>query len=396
MKKIILSLFICFLFCSIAIAQKASPTKAYNFFYDKDFVKAKEAIDACMLDEKLAQKAQTWLYKANIYFQLANQEYDAKRANDNYKTQFPDAAEQAYDAFLKAKEMNKNVEAFEMFTPDDGIPKMCVLLFVKGVDELIASNYETAKRVLEKSIASYEFLNPKPIPLDGELYYYFAYTLEMLNQQENAVKYYNKAIADGSINMNVFIRLIENYKKEKNQAKIKEVLDAGKKSLPGKPELYVSEIDYYYFIGDKDKAHQLMNNIPASVFKNPDLLVNVANFHITDTNYTKAYEILNRANEMMPKNFVIYYNLGVCTYNLYKENYQKANALEVKEDKKNALIHRTNADNFLSEAVNYFEYVHTIEPQDINVMFALREIYARLESPKYEDMDAKIKAAEKK
>jgi tetratricopeptide (TPR) repeat protein len=326
---------------------------------------------------------------------LANQEYEVKRENIAYKTPFPDAAEQAFNAFVKAKEMNKNVEAFEMLPPNDGIPKLCVLLFVHGVDELVDNKYEAAKRILEKAVTSYEFTTPPPIPLNGELYYYYAYALEMLKEIENATKYYNKAIMDGSNNMNVYLRLIENYKKEKNQVKIKEILDAGKKSLPGNPALYVTEIDYYYFIGDKTTAHQLMENIPAAIFENADLLVNVANFYILDTNYTKAYQILKEANQMMPENFVIYYNLGVCTYYLAEENSQKANALEVKGDKGNAMTHKVQAENLLLEAENYFEYVHKIEPQDINVMHTLRSIYARLQSPKYDEMNAKIKAVEK-
>jgi tetratricopeptide (TPR) repeat protein len=394
MKKIILPLLACLVFGFSLFAQKPSLTKAYNLFFDKDFVKAKEAIDLCIKDEKMSQKAQTWLYKANIYFYLANQDYDAKRDNNVYQALYPDAAEQSFDAFVKAKQLSKNVEAYDMLSPNDGIPKLYALLLVHGVDELIAGNFETAKRVLEKAITSYEMVSPPQFPLHGELYYYFAYTLEMLGDTENATKFYNKAIADGSTNVNVYLRLIENYKKEENKTKIREILDAGKRSLPGNPALYVAEIDYFFFIDDKTTAHQLMENIPASVFENADLLVNIANFHILDSDYAKAYDLLKKANQMTPNNFVIFYNLGVSAYYLAEENFQKANELEVKGDKSNAMIYKTKADNFLLEAQNLFERVHQTEPQDINVMYTLRSIYARLQSPKYEEMDAKIKAAE--
>ena len=393
MKKIILSLFICCLFSFSLMAQKASLTKAYNMFFDKDFVKAKEAIDLCIQDDKLAQKAQTWLYKANIYFYLANQEYDAKRENAAFQPLFPNASEEAFDAFVKAKEMNKNIEAFDMLSPNEGIAKLYALLLVYGVDELIAGKYDFAQRILNKAITSYELVTPPQFPLNGELYYYYAYTLEMLNDNENATKYYNKAITDGSNNVNVYIRLIENYKKEKNQSKIKEILDAGKKSLPGNPALYVADIDYNYFVDKKAVAHQLMENIPAAVFENADLLVNIANFYILDTNYVKAYELLTKANRITPNNFVIFYNLGVCAYYLSEENFKKYNDLEVKGDKSNAMIYKTKSENLLLEAQNYFERVHQTEPQDINVMYTLRSIYARLQSPKYDEMDAKIKAA---
>ena len=134
MKKIILLFLACLVFGFSSFAQKPSLTKAYNLFFDKDFVKAKEAIDLCINDEKMAQRAQTWLYKANIYFYLANQEYDEKRENNAYHALFPDAAEHAFDAFVKAKELNKNVEAYDMLSPNDGLAKLYALLLVYGVD----------------------------------------------------------------------------------------------------------------------------------------------------------------------------------------------------------------------------------------------------------------------
>lgn len=394
MKKITLSLFICFVFCGALFAQKASLTKAYNLFFDKNFEKAKEAIDLCTQDEKLAQRAQTWLYKANIYFYLANQEYEAKRENQAYQALFPDAAEEAFDAFVKAKEMSKNVEAFDMFDPNEGIAKLYALLFVHGVDILVEGKNEEAKRILKKAVTSYELVNPPQFPLHGELYYYYAFALEMLNETEAAAAYYSKALFDGSTNVNVYLRLIENYKKEKNTTVIKEIIEAGKKSLPGNPSLYVYEIDYYFFIDDKETAHQLMEKLPASVFENGDLLVNVANFYILDNDYAKAYDLLKKANQITPNSFVIFYNLGVCAYYLSEENFQKGNELDVKGDKSNAMIYKTKSENFLLEAQTYFERVHQTEPKDINVMYTLRSIYARLQSPKYEDMEAKIKAAE--
>jgi len=394
MKKFILFLSILIINSGFLFAQKASVIKAYNLFLDKNFVKAKEAIDLCIQDVTLAQKAQTWLYQANIYYYLANQEYDAKRENNNYTPSFPDAAEQSFNAFIKAKEMNKNIEAFEMLSPNEGIPKLYALMLVHGVEELIDGKIETAKRILEKAILSYEFVTPPQFPLNGELYYYYAYTLEMLNLNEMATTYYNKALLDGSNNVNVYLRLIENYKKNNNISVIKDILEAGKRALPENPALFVADIDYNYLIEDKETAHQLMNNLPAKVFENADLLVNVSNFYILDLDYQKGYDLLKKAYQISPNNFVIIYNLGVCAYYLSEENFQKENELKLKGDNINAMTYKAKSDNLLLEAQNYFERVHQTEPQDINVMHTLRSIYARLQSSKYDEMDAKIKAAE--
>ena len=94
-------------------AQKASLNKAYNAYYEKNFVKAKEAIDLCTIDPKLSVKAQTWLYKGNIYFYLANQEYGEKQQNMEYKVIYPNSPVDAFDAFTKTLEIDKKIKQLQ-------------------------------------------------------------------------------------------------------------------------------------------------------------------------------------------------------------------------------------------------------------------------------------------
>ena len=75
MKRIITFCLLCMISLTV-MGQKASLNKAYNAYYEKNFVKAKEAVDLCIADEKLTAKPTTWLYKGNIYFYLASEEYN--------------------------------------------------------------------------------------------------------------------------------------------------------------------------------------------------------------------------------------------------------------------------------------------------------------------------------
>ena len=110
-------------------AQKPSLNKAYNAFSNGEYIEAKGLIDQCLEDPKLNTKANTYLYKGNIYLYLANQEYEKKRENGSYVIQYPDAPLQAYNAFVKAKELDKNVEGYNMFSPDQAFPSLYGLLF---------------------------------------------------------------------------------------------------------------------------------------------------------------------------------------------------------------------------------------------------------------------------
>ena len=202
MKKHLLLIANILLLVSLS-AQKPSLTKAYNNFYDKDYDKAKEQIDLCIADEKLAAKAQTWLYKGNIEFLLANREYSAKQQDQNYQIRYPNAPEDAFDAFEKALSINPKVEAMDMMNANDALKQLYPYLLVRGVDQLIAKDINGAKRTLAKGIKSYEMDTPQ-YPMNGELYYYYAYALESLGETDEMMKYYQKALDDGSQNAYVF------------------------------------------------------------------------------------------------------------------------------------------------------------------------------------------------
>ena len=388
MKKIFLSVSISLVLLS-AFCQKPSLTKAYNYYYDQNFAKAKTAIDLCTNDEKLAEKANTWLYKANIYYYLANEEYGARQKDETYKITAPNTPEEAYDAFVKAKSINKNIMATGMLSPDEGLPKMYTLLLIQGVDMLMAQNFESGKRILEKAIKSYEIQKPE-YPLNGEIYYYYAYALEMLNRPQDAIAAYEKAINDNSKDANVFLRLIENYKKNNLKEKVFETIEKGKQTLPDNIDIKVAEIDYYYWIKDNSKGRALLQNLPASSLNTPTSIVNVANIYIADSNYTEAETLLKRAYHSYEPNFAVIYNLGVCCYYISQNKFATANQYDVQGKKELAASVKQESDNYLDKAETYFEKALEMEPSEESVLNILKNIYARKQSPKYDDIIKRI------
>ena len=131
MKRLVL-IAIFSLFTIAVMAQKNTPMRAYNLFYEKEFVKAKECIDECLKDEKFAGKANTWLYKANIEYNLALSEYNERVKNPNYQYVHPTAARESFQAFKKAQELNKNIEATDMYSPFQAMPVMYPMLLICG------------------------------------------------------------------------------------------------------------------------------------------------------------------------------------------------------------------------------------------------------------------------
>lgn len=389
MKRLLL-LFLLSGFALATLAQKPSLTKAYNFYYDKNYVKAKEAIDLCTQDEKLAGKAQTWLYKGNICYFLANEEYGAKQKDPQFQIVHPDAPVEAYDAFLKSKEINPNAEAMEMFSAKDALKQLYPLLLVRGVDQLIAKDYNGAKATLEKGIASYEMDKPQ-YPMNGDLYYYYAYTLEAMGDTKDLKTYYQKAIDDGSAVPYVYIRMMETYKSEDNPAMARKILEQGKSKIPGDVNVLMAEIDYLYWTGDSVKARNILRNVNSANFNSADEYVNLSNFYIKEKEYEQAVTLLEKANRLSSNNFVVLYNLGVCHYSLSEKLFNQYNQLAVSQSNNStAQEYKRQSDAHLTESARYFEEARKLEPRDLNLLNTLKAIYARQQSPKYDEIDKLI------
>ena len=376
-------------------AQKPSLTKAYNFYYDKDYDKAKEQIDLCAADEKLSVKAQTWLYKGNIELLLANREYNEKQKDENYQIRYPNAPVEAYDAFQKALELNPKVEALDMMGAQEALKQLYPYLLVRGVDQLIAKDYTGAETTLRKAVESYEMAPPQ-YPMNGELYYYYAYTLESLGKKDEMMRYYQKAIDDGSQNPYVFGKLIDQYKADNDRANIEKTLAMAKAKNPDNMSVKLLEIDYAYWSGDSVKAKRLVDQIDPQVLKTSDEMVNVANFYIKEKRYEEADRLLSRANRIDPNNFVILYNLGVCNYSFSEYYFNRQNQLAIQQgDKTEIETAKELSERYLASAADYFELARRLQPNDVNLLNTLRAIYVRQQSPKADEIDALIKQLEK-
>lgn len=359
-------------------AQKDTPMRAYNLYYDNDNAKAKECIDNCLKDEKTATKANAWLYKANIEYRLATEDYNARQGNSEYQYKYPTAAKEAYLAFKKAEELNKNVEASEMFAPYQALPILYPVLFIQGVNEMMDKKYESAKEVLALAIESYEMQKPPQYPLNGQLYYYYAYTLTMLNDDQQARNYYQKALDDGSEDINVFIGLIDSYKKENRRNEVLQLINKGLAKESSNAFLRVAEADYYYWIGEKETGSEKLRNLPKSVAETPENAINAANLFINDNMYDEAEELLVRAYRNAPTNKLIAHNLGVCCSNIGEYTFLEADKLRLSNKKDEFETLNAKSQDYLRRAANYFEKSLSNTTDDLSVLQRLRQIYGKL------------------
>lgn len=389
MKRIAL-IFAALSFLLALNAQKPSLTKAYNHFYDKEYDKAKTQIDLCAQDEKLSAKALTWLYKGNIDFLLANQEYSEKQKNENYQIKYPNAPVEAFDAFEKALSINPKVEALDMMNANDAIKQLYPYLLVRGVDQLIEKDYKGAKSTLEKGIRSYEADKPQ-YPMNGDLYYYYALALENLGDNKGMMDNLKKALDDGSKNPYVFGKLIDYYKTNNDKENAAETLRKAKESAPSDKSVKLLEIDYAFWCGDTAKASSLLNSIDVNSLNSVDEMVNVANFFIKEKRYEDADAMLRRAKSKDPDNFVVLYNLGVCNLSFHEQYFELQNKLALQQaDKSSVEDAKSRSEMYLQNAAEFFEQANKLQPDDLNLLKTLQSIYVRQQNKEKEELVKKL------
>lgn len=388
-------IFIFVLFTISLMAQKNTPMRAYNLYYEKDFVKAKECIDECIKDEKYAAKANTWLYKANIEYNLALEEYNKRVKDANYQYVYPTAARESYKAFQKAQELNKNIEATDMYSPFQAMPAMYPMLFIEGVDEMTAKNFEAARDALLLAVNSYELKTPPSYPLKGELYYYCAYVYTMLDDPTNARIYFQKSLDDGSENANVFVGLVDSYKEAGDKDGVYNLISKGLQKDPESASLRVAEADYYFWIGETEKGIEKLKNLPASVVRSPESAINAANLYIQKDMYEEAEQLLVKAYRQSPDNTTIAHNLGVCCSNLGERTYLDAEKIKLNDKENVYSTLRKKSDEYLARAAEYFEAALVGTPNDLTVLKRLKQIYLRLlQDDKANAIEQKIKQLE--
>ena len=169
-----------------------------------------------------------------------------------------------------------------------------------------------------------------------------------------------------------------------------------KQKNPNDMSIRLLEIDYMYWKGDSLKAKSLLDQIDVQSLKTEDEMVNVANFYIKEKRYEAAERLLARANVLTPNNFVILYNLGVCTYSFSEYYFNRQNQLALQQANNSDIQAAKNlSEKYLAEAANYFEQARKLEPKDVNLLNTLRAIYVRQQSPKADEIDALIKQLER-
>ncbi|HHS95494.1 MAG TPA: hypothetical protein ENJ45_02810 [Phaeodactylibacter sp.] len=419
MKKILFSLFALFLFAGNSYAQDAasaykSANKAYkNWLTETDNDKKKELLNKAFDNISIATQDATafegkalskmWLLAGQIYNEVANQGVIAKSLDSSQKMAHPDAALLAFDALKQgvktaAKKYFKSDALDYLRTTSSHLSNTGLLSFKDGDYEAAYNNYKAVSELHDL----FKQHGKKPVLEDNNLLndhiYMKSLSALQAKKPEEAEAGFLKLKNSNYDDPAVYNALVTIYMDRKDNEKAEALLSEGRQKYPQDNSLMVTELNHYLSNGRFD---ELVGKLQAAIEKDPENVsyysalgntydnlfqreMEAKNLTKADEYFHKAMEYYNKALEKDPNYFFATYNIGVLYVNKANLLIEELKVLEDKGDySKKALAameqKKTAINTEFEKSLPYFQKAEALNPNDINTLSALKEIYARKE-----------------
>ncbi|HKL96601.1 MAG TPA: tetratricopeptide repeat protein [Paludibacteraceae bacterium] len=395
-------------------AQKSNLSKAKNKALNvesPDFEGAKEAIQAALQDESTKNEVITWYTAGLVYEKIQDAEYlkevSGRSADATLKGE---SAITSYAYYIKAYDMD-----FMPNTKGKVKPK-----YSKKIKNSIKNYYvnmaflnygitEFNKKNFPKAIEAFEihtgvpdlqmFSEDKPFIKDTVFYqirYYTALAYERSDSIVKAMEIFEQLKDKGYEEIFVNQHLSDLYKEQKDTVNYLRTLEEGYKRYPNEFFFLGNLINFYIFNNEEQKGIDYLNKA-IELDPNNAQYYNVKGSVMETLNRTEeAAEYYDKALTLNPTLMEAFNNKGRMIYN---EAYKLEDKSVSTRDPQGSAKLKAAALEKYKESLPYFEKAAELKPTNMENLVLLRSIYYRLLSidtktyqPKYDEMNAKIKA----
>jgi len=363
MKKLLILLGLSLLVSLGSYAQKNKRTSAYMYNKNQQYAKAKEAIDEAVKHPKTAEDSKTWLYRGEIYYNIAESGAAVLLA--------PNALNISYESLMKAKEFDTKDSYKDEINRMLG--NLSILIFNKahaaykdGEYEASLIDYETGFKIAE-SMGNFDTVTAFYIGMIG---------MEANNPQLSA-DYLAKCVEKQYNNPQVYIYYSRAEKQLGDTTKAYEILEKGREVFPNESSIQLEEAQLYMETGNNAKLREAMIVAIKADDTQSNLYVILGQTYDSDGDYENAIYNYQKAIDLGNESANVYYNIGAIYSNKGKVFLDEAKNLPLDEAKKySELVEKGNTE--LEKAMPYFEKSLEINPDDNYTVLALKTIYIQL------------------
>lgn len=409
MKKLAFGMMAFFLFANLIVAQE-DPEKALNKAakalgsFNLDPVnngdKLKEAIQ--MIEIAAAAdinkgKVKTWQTKGEIYNSLSDGDLTNMFKNPEFVPEHPDAPHVAAESFLKALEVA--AKKFEIKDAVKGMSESAGKLNNIGNSQIKRGDYAGAYKSLNMVIKIDEAVRKNggdPVIGDADMVnhkYVVAFCASSAGKKAEASQLFKELYDAGSAEPAVYAQYFDLLYKDGKKDEAWKVFEKGQQKFPTSTEIMFAGINAKIAEGDYESLKNLLGKAIEAEPNNPSIYTALGNVYMNlfngeysknkDSEIAKGYfdeslKYFNQAVKLDPKQFDAVYSVGSLYFNKAVELIKIANALPMdKESQKKYKAYMDESNSLMSTALPYFQKTESMQPNDVNTLIALSEIYAR-------------------
>ncbi|OGX85248.1 hypothetical protein BEN47_02270 [Hymenobacter lapidarius] len=340
--------------------------------------KARAEIDKAIVNEKTSGKAKTWYTRGEIYQGMMESPIYGKQL------QAGEGLQKAYESYNKTIELDTKTGEFG---------KQAVVkvesLYGQAFNDAVSSY--NAKEY-DKAIASYKMASQIK-PQDTTAVLYSAYASEAKQDYVGARASYNQLLAMNYKSVNMYSRLLQMAKEEKDNAAAAKVLQQALAAYPTNKSFMLEDLNVSLASGKGEDALGKINKSIAADPSNSNLYAVRGSLYDQQKKTELAVVDYRKAIELDANNFDAQFNLGVYNYNRAADAYTKASKMDLKTYQVSGKKYETEGKKFFEASVPYFEKALQLQPDDRNTMTSLQKVYFRLGRNSDSDrLNAKLKA----
>lgn len=337
--------------------------------------------------------------KGDIYLTLAKKDVETTILNPEAKPEFEGSGFEAYSAYSKALDLVEKVA--QKKGPLNGMAELAGLISNEGLYAYEAGNYEKAYEYFSAVIDIHESLVKENMqsPLDepAELEnqkFILGVTANAAGNKDEAKKIFKALVDGGSKNVQVYEQLVNIYLTNEELENAEKLLSDGRTKFPDEVGLLFAEINFYL---KQNKIEELESKLLTAIEKEPNNLSlyttlgstydHLFQKYAADGDMVKADDAFNKAKQQYshviskdPSYMDAIYSSGAIHFNkaaIYVTEMNKLVDDYSKEGTKKYESFKEKAFEQFDHALEFFKQVEKANPNDVNTLIALKEIYAR-------------------
>jgi len=370
-----------------AVAQKGKVNSALNFVESGNLEKAHEAVSAALEHEKTKDWPKTYYTMGRV----AQAMWEEGKASDNEKlmTEYDDQLIYAYDNYLKGIDLDDKANIEKLVIVQ--LPGLANDFLLWAAMEFDNGNYDKSTIAFEKLLD----IQKSDIYMGNvDTVVIFNTALASYNAQdyEKAHKYLDQVIELQYGETTPYLLKYQAYNEEGDLENAEKALRNAFEAFPEDEQVLLTMIQFFIVNDKRDEAIDYLNLALEDAPDNYNLHYAKGVMYMQSEDYESALESLHKSIELNPDYFESQYNAGVCYYNKGAGMLEIANEIMDPTEYNKAF---EEAQEVFANAVPFMERARELNPEDIDTLTSLKELYYRLQmTDKYEEVVAKIEELE--